>query len=542
MGRKIVFNDKLNVIAGNNQSGKTTLVSSVLYSLGVLPILSDKEIFSGLITVVEFELDEVSYYVLRNSRKDLYVFDAHKRLKLCGFDAYVAWILGVLGISSFFDCYKQIESKKINMLYSPFYISQDRGWGSVWGSLLDGSTNNDVKRDYLLYFLNAIDDSFFVARASVRSLEEAAASIDRKLKIQNEMYEDAIKDSKGFGLNVDLNEFRTEVSAAVLYYRKAYEAQGGYRSDVADLQRKKFEILAKIKSLNAERNDLLKDREFALGISDEMITCPLCKTKHENSFYNLLSINIDIDQVENSLTKMQFDLDGIEAEIKTKNQAGFEALEKSGELYNYLEAMVGGESFVDVIEIESKKYIVDKFLKELNYSIDARKGVEEDIHKSNIEIVNYREGIKRVDKMLIDSTENVLQRLRLPVDEANRLSYFSARYSGSARPRAILSFMMATIDVASRASGRYILPMIIDAPLQQSQDSQSYHGMLDIVKSCSIAYTQCIVAINTDNVSVLGEKPVCMLHDYASAFIQSDFQECSEVIGNFQMKTMPLFW
>lgn len=161
------FNKRVNIVSGCNTSGKSTLIQSFLYALGINDI---KEKLSEILDMqpvfrLDFTLrneDELTNYILIRDDGTIYLKKNNERLiSFYGVGAntgrertkFKNYLSNIFGFNMYVEYRGDYITAPLEAFYLPYYVSQSVGWVYLQESFSNFQFYKDFRRDYLDYYL-----------------------------------------------------------------------------------------------------------------------------------------------------------------------------------------------------------------------------------------------------------------------------------------------------------------------------------------------------------------------------------------------------
>lgn len=161
----------MNLLIGQNDVGKSTLVKSFYHCLGANTPQLNNSVWkkANPVYCVKFEIGGTDYFVLRDERY-FGVFDADKNLI-----SRHSGITGENGIANFinpllgFDI--ELERQANSQLglagpafyFLPFYVDQDEGWSTTWASFTGLQQFSNYRKNMIEFHLGVRPQSYYDA-------------------------------------------------------------------------------------------------------------------------------------------------------------------------------------------------------------------------------------------------------------------------------------------------------------------------------------------------------------------------------------------
>jgi hypothetical protein len=195
--RRETFDPAANLITGENDVGKSTLIKSLYHTLGAdVPGLQNARWKKAHpIYCVRFSLGKNEYTVIRDERY-FGVFDVNEVLI-----GRFAGVSGEKGVAQFLNPklnfrveLERSEDGKLGaagpaFYYLPFYIDQDEGWNKSWASFVGLQQFSLYRKSMLEYHLGVRPQSYYDARKRQVELLEEKARIAAEIEALNKVRE-----------------------------------------------------------------------------------------------------------------------------------------------------------------------------------------------------------------------------------------------------------------------------------------------------------------------------------------------------------------
>ena len=263
-----------------------------------------------------------------------------------------------------------------------------------------------------------------------------------------------------------------------------FDKQINLENDIHELEQQHLIASAAI-------NDLDKDYNFAVeNVIEDLLTCPLCGTDHDNSLLSRAGILSDKDSLEDQKIKIEYDL--IE-KYETRKEIADNLKIVSDEIdrinYKYLrEEDSDLKIFDQVIHSISQKKVNEKIISrkeifqvEIQNSKDQQKNIAKEqkglLSKERKEELNsYFLGNLVESIKSIAATGVNLDGVKTPMDYNKILGGGAAEGT-----RGVLAYQLAILKQIDYAASCQISPFIIDTPNQQEQAKHRYDKVIDVV-------------------------------------------------------------
>ena len=197
------FIDGINVIIGKNTSGKSTLLQSLLYVMGINDV--KQNLYELFEEKVIFRLDskilrgsEVFKFTFIRNDSILIIREGNKQLRFNGIngDNSVEHIKVKEYLSKQFDFDLLLESKgelkkaPLETMFLPYYISQAVGWVYLQKSFSNLEYYKNFREDYLDYYLGIINTR---DRLEKSKLEKKLQKVRAELKFYKTIIDENVE-------------------------------------------------------------------------------------------------------------------------------------------------------------------------------------------------------------------------------------------------------------------------------------------------------------------------------------------------------------
>lgn len=482
------FSPDINIITGENDTGKSSFIKSLYHTLGADVRLDKKWKNDNFVSKVVICINKRDYAFVRHDKR-ISIFDITEGQEhlLVTSNSRTEIALTVRNI---FDFNLELVLKESLVqgqaqpasLYLPFYIDQDNGWGTVldsFGSLkmykdwqksiLNFHTGVKPKEYYKLQGeINLIDINLKEIRATLKVLEAAKtrfeASFGRVLfDIDIEYYEELLERflSKCQLLHQEETEYRIQL-IKVLSQRDELAAE--IDESKRQLDEHNIDSLSPSASLEA-KYAVLANRENLLQIIPELYD--------QKSLY------------DNQIAKIKEDLKS--------------AQRLSSELKNMLQEVKEQLTLQDIIKSQASKQVESTFDEQIDELLQ-RIG-ELDIARTKLLAKTAEFDDK---KRASEINEKFKESLRFAQTELGikdpkvgtilQYGLISKSETGSRAPRAILAYHYALLKTIEDKSTSPMLPVVIDSPKQQDPDPHTTKKLFNL----------CIDGLSANNQLIIG--------------------------------------
>jgi len=514
--RKIKFSPKKNIILGQNDVGKSTLIKALYHSLGAdAPQLNNNRWKkANPIYCLKFSIDGITRYVIRDE-KYFGLFDANRKLirkfkGISGEDGFAK------GINPLLDFNIELESKDGRLrlagpayYFLPFYVDQDEGWNTSWSSFTGLLAIKDYKKNMMDYHLGIRSQRFYDTQSKVHSLDAdfAALSRDKDALIT---VRDGYKSKKAVEkVDLDPAAFKGEIEELVVSYNALYGDQQNILNRIKEARNVRLGLEQEIGVLERAIQELDADYSYLEAPTTlDVVDCPTCGTEFANSVAERFGVLDDIDYCRNLIDQKKKEV--IEASEKVVAlDAEYREFEKRLSSINVLLQRERNKvTFQEVIRSEGYKDVMQSISVDI-HGVDAKQvGIERDLIELKKELKVDADLRKRVVAFYQAKMKDSLNQLNVHVLSENDYKTpektIKNNALGSDLPRSLLAQYVSLLHTMKKFNSFTVCPLVIDSPLQQEQDNVNAKAIFAFIFAGCLEDEQLIVGtLPTDDVRAL---------------------------------------
>ncbi|WP_409068412.1 hypothetical protein ACFLKB_13385 [Clostridium sp. FAM 1755] len=487
---EIPFSAGLNIILGENKTGKSSIIKSIFTAFGCQCKKNEAD-WKKLIStyIVYFQYGEEDYCIKRE--KDLFqIFCINDEINCIietdKFTEYSNCLMKIFEVNM--PCISK-DGKEFNitppLLFRLQYIDQDVGWNDIGTAFNNVSYIKDWKSNTNKYICGYLDERYFKVKAEKQQMQidqqerNSELSHNKSFVTKMESHMSFIKDIETESNSID------DIEKSLIEFINLYDV----------LKKEEYMLVENIHSLENElfifknnlaltRNSLeesQKDIEFALVEKSEL-ACPLCGITVENNLKNQLlicedtalaeKIIIDLSSKINSLDQKLELLKNREKDIKQETMYLKKSIEKSEKLLSYKEYYhnEGIQEFYNVC-LEN--------LKKLEDEIDLENG---NIAKKDekLKILTSRKRANEIKLDIMEYCNEVADILNVSKNDIKLRDFVQTlNHTGSENPRIIYMYQAALYLYNLYRKESPFNFFVVDTPNQQGQDAKNLKNIDD---------------------------------------------------------------
>lgn len=500
LANQFEFPKRLNLVTGNDNSiGKSTLVKNLFWALGCDPEFDEEWKTNDIKAILYFTVDNILYIASRYH--DSIIFgqadsQLKKYPKITGeysqiFSNIVNFDLKLVNRSDDLECPPPAY------YFLPFYIDQKRSWNQPWNSFDKLMQFSSFKRPLISYVCGytksehfEMQEELFVQKAIIKEANEQIERISSAIQVIEDISNDkspiALSEEE---LNNVQNEIEIELQNFLEKQTRLFDTQTQINSELYDLE-KQYGI-----ALNSVR-ELEKDYAFAVEyIPEDVLECPMCGTKHDNSLLSRAGILTDKSIVEEeaglirnslnlkrvALKNLQDELQEVRFEINRINEKYVTSLPEiansNHDMQNAIHSIALKNVSQNVSEIivshESKSKRAEKIQKEIKSDQNKLLTKKEKDELNDYFFKNLTKNIETLSATGIN-----LHGVKTPMDFKKLLGGGAAEGT-----RGVLAYQLAILKQIEFSNNFAIAPFVIDTPNQHEQAAANYLKIINLLKN-----------------------------------------------------------
>jgi energy-coupling factor transporter ATP-binding protein EcfA2 len=525
-GINLSLSPNVNLLIGENDVGKSTLIKSFYHCLGADTPQINNAVWrrANPIYCVKFEIGEKEYHIVRDE-KYFGVFDGGKKL----ISRHVG-VGGKNGIAKFInkllDFDVELERQADGKLgfagpafyFLPFYVDQDEGWSTSWSSFVGLKQFSNYRRLMLDYHLGVRPQTYYDAKKREIELQEQLATAQGERLSMQAARNSVEKRKVRTQVDLDPAAFRAELESVVDQYNGIYGQQQGVLSRIKDFRNQRNAVDTELEILRKAIGELDADYRYSESPeTPDVVGCPTCGTEFCNSFTERFGILDDIDHchalVDQWLKKrseITIQLEQVEDEYK---QVSAQLKEVEATLARTKENVTLSE----LIASEGMKEMISSLNGDIQEMLTREEGINSKISKNadGLKVDGARKNkIVTWYKARMKEYLNALNVGVLSEDDYKSLdNQIKNNALGSDLPRALLAQYFAFLSTMNEFNSFVLSPMLIDSPFQQEQDPTNKKAILDFILSKKLKGQQMILAtISVDEFSDSSELENTVMH------------------------------
>ncbi len=508
--RIIEFDDRLNIITGDNPNGKTInrtgkslVMKSIYHAMGAkLKKYTTNWKSLRISTIISFLYNSKMYELYRNGDSfilndgiEVRFFDTISELK----QFYV----------DFFDFHIRMPIKNGDddvvyaypgAVFMPFYIDQDKGWTGSWDSFSDVFSGK-WKSEILLYHMGIRTKEYYSLLDEKLQLEIEQRDNKRELKTYEAVIKNHTEKYKDYlDININIEEFTDDILNLTNELNLQLKKKNQIKEELMKCFNEMKELEELYSSAEVVYRELLDDTEYVENnLTEENIQCPICGTVHTNNIENKFHMYSEIEECEQAIQSYFIDKAKIESKIENQSKELEELDDYISKINEILNRKRENVTFKDVVVAEGSKSILTDMQKEqqrINTKYLSTSNRLKNISKEQTKIT--RKGT-HITKDYLQRLSLALQKLNVIDIDLNDLKKFKPSFSsgGNDLPCAILAQVYTIYSTAVKHSNTVCAPIVLDAIFQQEPAEAKINDIWDYVINYQPLESQVILSTTT---------------------------------------------
>ena len=509
VARRINLSSDLVILAGGNESGKSSILKTLYHTLGAtVHPFAQRWDRANIISLLKFTIEGANFKAVRLAN-DVYVFNPDGSLRFHEVDRQkiAVRINELFGIPPF---HKDKSGNEITLpvgcLFMPFYVDQDHGWDQPWNSLLrlDGGKHNAM-----MFHVGAINEEYYSYKSLLDSAEAKLKGIVDEIMGSTKFKKTFLSRYKDVGkLPFSDEDFQRGIDDVLSKLSELKEEQNKVLQELEKLYGVKYSYQFNIDQLKENINEIDKDFKYALKSPHELC-CPMCGAMVENGPYERFRMLDDRDRCKNLLIDNNRRLEQINVRISEKELLSGEIKKKIEELQQAINKKTERVSLEEMF-IERMKEHVETVMTETVEELIAQKA------KCELEIVNYKNNLKLFSKDDIRQTiqkefDNYMRSTlrKLGLDRSESQKHYSlggrVRTTGSNIVKMVIAYTYAYFYVMMKHDCPVFAPIVIDEPKQNGLDDNGFSSIIDFIINNRPEGSQLILSLTDSELNLLSK-------------------------------------
>jgi predicted nucleic acid-binding Zn-ribbon protein len=511
--RSETFHPTANLLLGENDVGKSTLIKSLYHTLGAdVPGLQNSHWKNARpIYCIRFAIEGTEYTIVRDE-KYFGVFDKNENF----IGRYIG-VSGAKGVANFLNTQLnfKIELERAEdgtlgpagpaFYFLPFYVDQDEGWTKSWASFSGLQQFSLYRKNMLEYHLGIRPQSYYDAKKQFVELTKLKSELESERLTLSSVRDSYQKRKTTQQVDLDPALFRKEAEDLVDRYNKTFLRQQIVLQELKEVRNERHSLENEIHVLQKAIRELNNDYGVAEDPeTPDVIACPTCGTEIENSIVERFGILDDIDYCYGLVDQRKKKLSDVTEQESSVNEKYSLLTVELAPIDDLLKRQREKVTFAEFVAAEGIKEIMGSLSEDIN-SLASR---EDDLRKSieglsdNLKVDSKHK--KAINEYYQARMKEFLAAVRVDVlAEADYKSFdkqIKINALGSDLPRSLLAQCFAFLHTMAKFNPSTVCPLVLDSPLQQEQDAENISAIFGFILSRVLPGQQLFLGtLNVDN-------------------------------------------
>lgn len=495
----------MNIIVGENDVGKSTLIKSLYHTLGAdTPQLHNTRWKNAhSVYLLKFSVNSQKYSIFRDERY-FGVFDSKQKL--------LGRYKGIStdgGISDFinpllkFNVELETKDEILRRLgppyyFLPFYVDQDEGWNKTWVSFNGLQAIKDYRNKMLDYHLGIRPQGYYDAQKKAFELKEQLK------ELEGEMYSlttvrDSFKKKKSLQkIDIDPEVFKDEMESLVGEYNRISEVLQGHLNLIKKARNEKLNIESEIAILKRSIREQDADYSFCESPdTPDLIDCPTCGTGFENSVSERFGILDDIDYCAALIDQRKKEVLLIDEKLKGLDEEYASIVKGRSSIEEILQRTREQVTFSEIVVSEGYKEMVSSISEDITDKSEQYGSIDSQLSALQKTIVLDSDLKKKITAFYQIKMKGALNKLNVQVltedDYKTPSKLIKSNALGSDLPRSLLAQYISLLQTMEKFNSFIVCPLVIDSPLQQEQDNTNTSAIFNFIFSNTLEDQQLIL-------------------------------------------------
>ncbi len=491
--KKVVLEPKNNIIFGKNHRGKSTVVKSIFWALGLSPthFFTNGKFDKDITCLLTISYGENIYYFFRNGdNRKLYsddkniIFETDENSKWQESMAeFFNYPLSSIHFSNLQEYYLGLQG-----ILTPYYINQDSSWASKWSGPFNGLTRYlDFYQQVIEHFTGIVSNETVIKKQNQKKLNTRKKELEVELKIYKKSEEQLIiTDYKNTPLpDINSSFFKEKLEKTSKILKSCKINQEELKNEMIEIISEKNKLHNLLKNAYNTHHDLVGDKKFLNKIEDNTyLECPTCGTNHLKSLKTDIALEFDIQGIEENIYSLREQIENLN---KTEKDLSAKLKLINDEIDNLtLETQINNDlnySFETVIKTFSNRDIKQNLNSNMQSLYEQIFAIDDEIETIQLQI-NELEGEEEI-KAKKDKFKHYLKffykKLDVDTDILPKQVYFKPNLTGSSSSRSILAAHLAYITLSYELTDFPLFPIVIDTIQQNGQDMPNIDNMVQTI-------------------------------------------------------------
>lgn len=469
------FTDKLNLIIGIKDSGKSTIARAIFYTLGCdVKDFDFIEKFPDNIYILDLTLSGRKYTVIRKKLKDgsgknfyKVVIENDKSNVFYNTKIFKDFLNDILNINIVVKDKTYSDTKLYpNHIFLPFYTDQDNSWQKYLSSTFNGINFIENHKTILLeYFTGMRPNEYYSLHLQKQDLVNQIDEIKALIKSKNIIIQENIEHIK-IVENVDIDAFKEQYNYFIKVYNNILNSEHLLKTETNNSIYKKNSYQQALNTLNNSITTYI-DSE----INEK---CPNChqivyKDMEDNYKYYLIKENLikEREKIQMELQKIEEELSGNISRINSLKEEHLSIKNKLDALPDLVDLQDRADSYA-LSQVNER--LVAEIVK-LETERGKREGELDEVEKS-LRNLNKIDIAKPYRQLMIEAFSELDVPFEYKTYFTSNLESVKIELSGATKVQAFIAQYIVIYELITMNEKVTKIPMVIDTFLKDDLNDE----------------------------------------------------------------------
>jgi len=523
-GFSFEFSPTVNMIFGENDTGKSSLIKALYFTLGGDCRLDKDWKDDDIITKVCMSVKGKSYSFVRHDKR-ISIFLNSEDSKPIVTSSHMSAIADK--VKDIFDFNLQLSHKKTGKqsqanpacLYLPFYIDQDNGWHTVLSSFLGLAMYDDWQKNSLQFHSGMKPKEYYELVGEIKTiqldLEELSATLDVVLAAKKRFEE-------SFGrvlFDIDIEYYQDLLNKFLAKCRELNEEESEFR----------LKLLSSLSSRDSIASEIDVCRSLVENFDDHT-TSDVAEKYHmcENR-----------EQILEMLPQMYDEKQALDDQINSIKEELRQSQALSSELNSMMREVRGELTLQDVIKSQASKeveFTFDEQIRSLHEKIGAKTTALEALTKKQNEFTDKKrtQSINDDFKSFLAIAQDKLGIGSPIIAPLIQYGKITRSKTGSRSPRSIFAYHYGLLKTMEKHSTVNMLPVVIDSPKQQDLDTEGTEKLISLCTEDLGKNNQVIIGAVSLESNMRGYHQIELIEKYSLLKSEGYEKACDEIMPFYE--------
>lgn len=480
------FHPEVTVIRGPNDTGKSSLIKSILWCFGAEPTkMNEKWAALDIVAAVRFSVDDQEYTIVRD-KKFFGLFDKADKLLLAS--SGVSQLSARLARLFKFGLLLTSRENKAavpppTFYFLPYYIDQDASWTKTWSTFAHLGQFSNWTKDVVEYHVGLRANNYYEKKTRLNELEGLLDEPRGHLNYLRAIIQRVRERFAEVPLDYDLERFKKEIDELLSLSKSLSQEEEKYRIKLSALADRRSFLEQKISLAKRIQAELDKDYQYTKE-QHLQVQCTMCGATYENGIAEKFKLAADshscaeaVESAQRELLEIADEAASIHTnfdEVRTSHARLWELLESKQDSMSLAQVLMGQARGQTIQTLQGEAAVIEKQVAELCGSIDQVK----------LEISKFESKERR--KKMLQEFEGLFRLFCEPlaVSPPAKIASFhlSLKETGSDLPRLILAYHFAILNMIWNYGDTVHSFVVIDSVNQNEQDPKNLRAMLEFLR------------------------------------------------------------